>query len=47
MALRAEDGQVADVSLPLRDVPGVVGIGLGAISELVPAKRVFGGGGQR
>ena len=42
----AEDGQVADVSLPLSGVPGVVGIGLGAIAELVPAERIFGGGCQ-
>ena len=36
----AEDGQIADISLPLRQVPGVVGVGLGTIAELVAAERI-------
>ena len=36
----AEDGQVADVPLPLRQVPAVVGIGLGAVAELMAAEGI-------
>ena len=44
--IAAEDRQVAEVLLPDRQVPGVVGIGLGAVAELVAAQRILGGGGQ-
>src|SRR5262245_27358598 len=39
--VRAKDGQVAYVLLPHRQRPAVVGIGLRAIAELMPAQRVF------
>jgi hypothetical protein len=38
----AEDGQLADVPVPLSQVPGVVGVGLGQLAELVAAQRVPG-----
>ena len=41
-ALRAEDGQVADVLLPHRDGPAVVGVGLRPIAELMAAQSVVG-----
>ena len=34
----AEDGQVADVLLPHRDGPAVVGVGLGPVAELMTAQ---------
>ncbi len=37
----AEDGEVADVAFPHRDAPGVVGVGLGAVAQLMAAQRVF------
>ncbi len=40
----AEDGEVADVAFPHRDAPGVVGIGLGAVAQLMAAQGVFGRG---
>ncbi len=42
----AEERQLADVTLPLRQVPGVVGIRLGTIAELVAAERVLRRRGQ-
>ena len=35
-----EDGQVAEVTLPLGQVPGVVRIGLGTIAQLMTAERI-------
>ena len=40
----AEDGEVADVPLPLREVPGVVRVRLRPVAELVPADRHLGRG---
>jgi hypothetical protein len=34
----AEDSEVAEIALPLVEVPAVVGVGLGAIAQLVPAQ---------
>ena len=42
----AEDGQLADVPLPLRQVPGVVRVGLGTIAKLMAAERILGRRGQ-
>ena len=39
MAFDAEDREVADVLLPHRHVPGVVGVGLRAVAELMAAER--------
>ena len=36
----AEDREIADVVLPLGQVPGIIRVGLGPIAELVPAERV-------
>ncbi len=37
--IAAEDGQVADVLLPLGQVPGIVGIRFGPIAKLMTANR--------
>ena len=42
----AEDRQLADVALPLGQVPGVVRVGLGTIAELMTAERILGCRGQ-
>ncbi len=44
--IRPEDGQIADIALPLRQVPGVVRIRLGAIAQLVAAERELRRRGQ-
>ena len=38
--ITTEHDQVADVLLPARHIPGVIGIGLGPVTELVPAQAV-------
>src|SRR6266567_6842181 len=40
----AEDGKVAKVLLPGGQVPGIVGIAFGPVTELMSAQRVLGGG---
>ena len=42
----AEDGQVAIILLPLREVPGVVAIGLRSIAQLMAAQWIRGGRGN-
>ncbi len=42
----AEHGQVAIVLLPLRQIPGVVAVGLGPIAKLMPTQRILGRSGH-
>ncbi len=42
----AEDGQVADVAFPHGDAPAVVGVGLGAVAQLMAAQRILGRGAE-
>ncbi len=41
-----EDDEVAEVLLPRGQVPGVVGMGLGPVAELMPTQRILGRGGD-
>src|SRR5438309_2769997 len=38
--IATEDNEVSNILLPPRDIPGVVGIGLGPVTELVSAQPV-------
>src|SRR5438445_13732447 len=44
--IAAENGQVAKILLPNGEVPGIIGIAFGAVTELMSAQGILGSAGD-